>query len=769
MLEFEYDEIFELLTVADFFLIDGLTERCRDFLKNTLNPKNCVKIFLFAEARFHRDVMEAARKFILVNFLKVMNVCEDFGKLDYEHFNQIISSDLLNVKDELSVWNACLNWINNSPDERKKLIYQLVQLVRMCLMNAEDFQTSIERHPYVLECTKAKGLIDLVKKFHLKSELSQEIFEYKLALPRLPHEVIVTLGGWSEGSAKMEIETYDTRADRWILIGCEDPFGPRAYHGSIAIGEKIYCIGGFNGSEYFNNCRIFDTVTRTWHPMAPMNVRRCYVSVALLNGNIYAMGGFDGSVRHRTCEMYDLKTNLWTFVAQMNSQRSDACATVMDGRIYILGGFNGHECMNTAEVYDAELNAWSLIPQMIHRRSGLKCIAHHGRIYAIGGFNGLVRLKHCEQFNPTTDTWSPIAEMLCPRSNFAIEVIDDMIFVMAGYNGTFTISDVECYVHETDEWMMVTSMNIVRSALSANYKLALPRLPHEVIVTLGGWSEGSAKMEIETYDTRADRWILIGCEDPFGPRAYHGSIAIGEKIYCIGGFNGSEYFNNCRIFDTVTRTWHPMAPMNVRRCYVSVALLNGNIYAMGGFDGSVRHRTCEMYDLKTNLWTFVAQMNSQRSDACATVMDGRIYILGGFNGHECMNTAEVYDAELNAWSLIPQMIHRRSGLKHVESNCRNAMSTKQFAIEVIDDMIFVMAGYNGTFTISDVECYVHETDEWMMATSMNIVRSALSANVIRNTRNIQDYLYPWRAELIEERHQASIHATDSETENSSVQ
>ncbi|XP_055685556.1 kelch-like protein 10 [Lutzomyia longipalpis] len=468
MLEFEYDEIFELLTVADYFLIDGLTEQCRDFLKNTLNPKNCVKIFLFAEARFHRDVMEAARKFILVNFLKVMNVCEDFTKLDYEHFNQIISSDLLNVKDELSVWNACLNWINNSPDERKKLIYQLVQLVRMCLMNAEDFQTSIERHPYVLECTKAKSLIDLVKKFHLKSELSQEIFEYKLALPRLPHEVIVTLGGWSEGSAKMEIETYDTRADRWILIGCEDPFGPRAYHGSIAIGEKIYCIGGFNGSEYFNNCRIFDTVTRTWHPMAPMNVRRCYVSVALLNGNIYAMGGFDGSVRHRTCEMYDLKTNLWTFVAQMNSQRSDACATVMDGRIYILGGFNGHECMNTAEVYDAELNAWSLIPQMIHRRSGLKCIAHHGRIYAIGGFNGLVRLKHCEQFNPTTDTWSPIAEMLCPRSNFAIEVIDDMIFVMAGYNGTFTISDVECYVHETDEWMMVTSMNIVRSALSAN-------------------------------------------------------------------------------------------------------------------------------------------------------------------------------------------------------------------------------------------------------------------------------------------------------------
>ncbi|XP_055712389.1 kelch-like protein 10 [Phlebotomus papatasi] len=504
-IDLSFDEIFELLTISDYFLIDDLTEKCRDFIINSLNPENCVKILLFGESRFHRNIMESALKYILRNFLQVMALCSDLNNLDFEHFYKIVSSDLLNVKDELSVWNACLNWINNSQDDRKKLIHHLLQLVRMGLMNIEDFRVHIEHHPFIVGCSEAQLLVEKVLKFLINAELSHEILQYKLALPRLPHEVIFTLGGWSEGSAKMEIETYDTRADRWIRIKNEDPFGPRAYHGSIAIGGKIYCIGGFNGREYFNNCRIFDTVTREWYPMAPMNVRRCYVSVALLDGYIYALGGYDGSVRQRSCEKYDFKTNQWTMIAQMNAQRSDACACVVDGKIYILGGFNGQECMNTAEVYDSINNVWTLLPQMIQRRSGLKCIGYQGKIYAIGGFNGLVRLKHCELYNPVSEQWISIAQMINPRSNFAIEIIDDMIFAMAGFNGTFTIADVECYVPETDEWMMATSMNVVRSALTANIIRNTPNIQDYLYPCRAELIEERRQMSVELSDNENEQ------------------------------------------------------------------------------------------------------------------------------------------------------------------------------------------------------------------------------------------------------------------------
>ena len=44
-----------------------------------------------------------------------------------------------------------------------------------------------------------------------------------LARPRIPHEMIVVVGGWSGGSPTNKIETYDTRADRWIT--CDDVDG----------------------------------------------------------------------------------------------------------------------------------------------------------------------------------------------------------------------------------------------------------------------------------------------------------------------------------------------------------------------------------------------------------------------------------------------------------------------------------------------------------------------------------------------------------------
>lgn len=85
-----------------------------------------------------------------------------------------------------------------------------------------------------------------------------------LAIPRVPHDVIFAIGGWTEGRPQSCVETYDTRADRWINIPYEDIAGPRGYHGTAVIGNKIYCIGGYDGSRQFNVCREFDAKTKVW-------------------------------------------------------------------------------------------------------------------------------------------------------------------------------------------------------------------------------------------------------------------------------------------------------------------------------------------------------------------------------------------------------------------------------------------------------------------------------------------------------------------------
>lgn len=49
-----------------------------------------------------------------------------------------------------------------------------------------------------------------------------------------------------------------------------------------------------------------------------------------------------------------------------------------------------------------------------------------------------------------------------------------------------------------------------------NNPIARPRVPHELLFVVGGWSGGSPTNIVETYDTRADRWIVCETMDTGG-------------------------------------------------------------------------------------------------------------------------------------------------------------------------------------------------------------------------------------------------------------
>ncbi|KAH8272167.1 hypothetical protein KR018_004487 [Drosophila ironensis] len=499
-----YDEnVHELLICADYVGMVGLVKQCKDYLSRTLTPENCVSIMGFARFRFLEDLHQKARNFTLRYFTEVAARNTDILDMNLKDFYSIISDDELNTREEDYVWKLCVKWIDRDPENRNQHVAHLMTGVRLGLMTPKCFMEEVKEHPYVIQCEAAKPLIVDTFKFMYDldflnpqaDEVMVMVFSFlnstnlyvpfnlpfqpklttpPLAMPRLPHEVIFAIGGWSGGTSKGCIETYDTRADRWVNINAEDPAGPRAYHGTAVLGFKIYSIGGYDGVEYFNTCRVFDAVKKKWSEIAPMHCRRCYVSVTELNGMIYAIGGYDGHNRLNTVERYNPKTNQWSIIPPMNMQRSDASACTLHGRIYATGGFNGQECLDSAEYYDPITNVWTRIANMNHRRSGVSCVAFRGQLYVIGGFNGTARLSTGERFDPDLQTWHFIREMNHSRSNFGLEIIDDMIFAIGGFNGVSTISHTECYVAETDEWMEATDMNIVRSALSANNVAGLP-------------------------------------------------------------------------------------------------------------------------------------------------------------------------------------------------------------------------------------------------------------------------------------------------------
>ncbi|XP_048480622.1 kelch-like protein 10 isoform X2 [Plutella xylostella] len=472
--------VHELLMTADYLAFLGVLQLCCDHLRSSLNPKNCLGIMMFARRIFCYKLEADARRYLLRYFVTVATESEEFLHLPLEELNSIILEDELNVKSEEAVWEAVLRWVNHEPDTRWESTVKLMGSIRLGLLDTQFFLENVKDHPYVTGNEGSRPIIIETLKFLYDLEMiaqrDGEVATPEIARPRVPHEVLFAIGGWSGGSPTAFIETYDTRADRWIKVEEVDPAGPRAYHGTAVLGNCIYVIGGFDGMDYFNSCRCFDAVTKNWREVAPMNARRCYVSVAVLGETIYAMGGYDGHHRQNTAERFNHRTNQWSLVAPMNAQRSDASAAALDNKIYITGGFNGQECMNSVEVYDPDANQWTNLAPMRSRRSGVSCISYHNKIYVIGGFNGISRMCSGEVYDPSTNTWAPVPDMYNPRSNFAIEVIDDMIFAIGGFNGVTTIYHVECYDEKTNEWYEATDMNIYRSALSACVIMGLPNV-----------------------------------------------------------------------------------------------------------------------------------------------------------------------------------------------------------------------------------------------------------------------------------------------------
>uniref|UniRef100_A0A8C6S8V8 Kelch like family member 10 n=1 Tax=Neogobius melanostomus TaxID=47308 RepID=A0A8C6S8V8_9GOBI len=233
--------------------------------------------------------------------------------------------------------------------------------------------------------------------------------------------------------------------------------------------------------------------------------------------------------------------------------------------------------------------------------------------------------------------------------------------------------------------------------------LARPRLPRAILVAIGGWSGRDMVNRIESFDNRADCWMSVANDDET-PRAYHGTVFLNGSLYLIGGCDELAEQRTVHRYDLAKRTWQEVGPMRSKRCYVSVALLDGLIYAMGGSDGLRRLETAERYTPDLNQWTMVAPMNEMRSDASSTAHNGKVFIT-------------------NTWRPMPSMMTARSN----------------FGIQVLEERLYVVGGYDGSTTINSVESLDFNTGVWSQAQHMGIPRSGLSCSLVFDLPNMADY------------------------------
>ncbi len=340
-IKLDMDNVWQVLPLADLLIITDLKEMCSQFLVSQITPTNVIIIKRFADQFACTNLYMKAKRFILNHFSYVASRCCDFKDIPAEEMLEYLSDDTLNVKREELAYEALMLWVTYDLASREQYLPRFLKTVHLGLIQPEYFLECISTDPVIKHC---HGCNDIIEKaweylYNLEKYGNKNMdFSNPLVRPRIPRDVVFTIGGWSGGSPISFFETYDARCDRWYTHSLLEDIAPRAYHGLVAINNKIYVLGGFDGAQYFNSVRCFDPSVKEWQEVAPMYNQRCYVCTAVLDGHIYACGGYDGRWRMKSVERYNPLSNQWTKMADMKQRRSDAGADVLNG-MYVLTAY----------------------------------------------------------------------------------------------------------------------------------------------------------------------------------------------------------------------------------------------------------------------------------------------------------------------------------------------------------------------------------------------------------------------------------------------
>ncbi|KAL1443536.1 hypothetical protein MTO96_045971 [Rhipicephalus appendiculatus] len=216
-----FDNVENLLEAADYLCVMGVIKDCCDYLVSIMTPENCISIRNVAKLYNCSDLVTKAYDYLMQNFIEVSERSEELLHLEIDEVESIMSDENLNVIKEETVWKAAIRWIDFDRDNRKQYISRLFKCVRTGLVDTDFFVEKIKACKYVAEDEACRPLVIETLRFLYDLDVmvhNEHVPTPLFARPRIPHEMMFVMGGWMGGGPTAFVETYDTKADRWIDV-----------------------------------------------------------------------------------------------------------------------------------------------------------------------------------------------------------------------------------------------------------------------------------------------------------------------------------------------------------------------------------------------------------------------------------------------------------------------------------------------------------------------------------------------------------------------
>jgi len=251
--------------------------------------------------------------------------------------------------------------------------------------------------------------------------------------------------------------------------------------------------------------------------IADMAIPKSGLGVATVNAKIYTFGGVNNNSVSSAINEYDPIKGEWTsqYNRSLSMPRKDmAVVAANNNNIYIIGGENNSQYVNTVEVFSSsgQVNVLPETSNLPRPMIGASAVVHGNRIYVMGGYNLTDGYSNLMQvFDINSQTWvtqdennRPYKNMLNPRAFASAVLYDGKIYVMGGRNdvnpNNHYLKTMDVYDISTGQWSAKPSMIGKRAKFCAN-------VLNDRIYVLGGFDGTSYLSSIEIFDIVEDKWI----------------------------------------------------------------------------------------------------------------------------------------------------------------------------------------------------------------------------------------------------------------------
>ncbi|XP_035687858.1 kelch repeat and BTB domain-containing protein 2-like [Branchiostoma floridae] len=379
------DKVQPLYQAADLLQLDYVRDTCSGYMAMNVNHSNCVDLYKFADVFSVDSVLKCCLQWIDRNFAEVAS-SETFCSLSVNQLTEIISHDELDVKEETTVWEAVVRWVQHCREDRLHQLPSILPHIRYNLLTSDD-TAAIMEHPLVREEPGSsevirnvvqRGASNMKPRFGTGAEEMALFFEtspnnmqginprlgkfFRCSFSEIPPIVSATVTSDNdiyvlaeESEVQMSLLFYNQMKAVWERKSLVKklPRPPTDEHLLAVDGNLYYLACHWNHPLQSQTITLMkhDWNTKEWHDCSPLKDDISRMEPSVSNGCLYLL-----STEELHC--YSPKKDCWFMAASPTFLIDEFWTSIALGTEIFCSDID----FTSVSVYDTEADRWQQLP-----------------------------------------------------------------------------------------------------------------------------------------------------------------------------------------------------------------------------------------------------------------------------------------------------------------------------------------------------------------------------------------------------------------------